>query len=88
MYALHAKIEWDFFMMQIPLSNSQAFSGNEKEEYDRLCKIILLGAEASGKTSILERYVKNSFSDSDHATVSSLYSSYYIAYLHVQCMCY
>ena len=47
--------------MQIPLSNSQASSGNEKKEYDRLCKIVLLGESRTGKTSILKRYVNNSF---------------------------
>ena len=69
----HAKIEWDFFMMQIPLSNSQASPENEKRKYDHLCKIVLLGESGTGKTSILERYVNNSFPSRFIPTVSSLY---------------
>ena len=64
-------------MMQIPLSNSQASLGNEKN-YDHFFKIILLGAYCAGKTSILERYVYNSFPSNNIATVSSLYLSYYM----------
>ena len=79
-----------FFMMQIPLSNSQASSGNKKKQYDFKPKIILLGTDYTGKTSILRRYVDNSFSSNVLATVSSLYLIkllyVHIAYLHVQCM--
>ena len=64
-------------MMQIPLSNSQASSGNKKQ-YDFMYRIILLGADYTGKTSILERYVNNSFSFAPTATVSLLYLSYYM----------
>ena len=65
-------------MMEIPLSNSQASSGNEMKQYDFLCQLILLGADWTGKTSILGRYVNNYFSSDVPATVSSLYLSYYM----------
>ena len=41
-------------MMQISLYDSQASSGNENKEYDRLCKIVLLGESDTGKTSNLK----------------------------------
>ena len=44
------------------------------------CKVVLVGDTGVGKTSIIDRYVKNEFYDEVESTISSTYSYKIIDY--------
>ena len=50
-------------------------------KYDHLFKLLIIGESGVGKTSIINRYIKNMYSDQQISTTGAIFSTRLISYI-------